>query len=379
VLAVDVGGFPDSLPAARLRDSLAAAGWESFVSLAGGNAPWRVRVAPSRERLLVETVAAGLAAAGRPAQLVVDTVAQRRPTVQLHPVNRGTHGMRASLRWSFGEDRRAIVAVEDPVSVEGDALPNGFVLADERWPTVVQRDSVWDVAPSPDWRRVAFGRAFIIPVGGRDAAGIGQWFAVARRTNLDVESVRRGAFPVSGMSDMRGFAQPVVEPLGPDSTGGSLLQRQVRTPVPLAGGWRVRWSQDGRTLAVGLPPRQAVRDDAPASSWLAVDARSFVVLGELQDYVALASPTWVEGPTLELESVPDSAPRRLEIAGGTAESADGWIVARGTATRGQRRVVGPGALLAVTRDGHFLLAVAPAAAVQQGEPRSRAVLYQLSP
>ena len=380
VRLLDIGGYADSAGAARLRDSLARAGWEAFVqSVAGDAAPWRVRVAPSREPAVTEAVRAGFAAAGRQVREVAELVDQARPTVLLHPVNRGTHGMSARLRWTVGGDRRALLVVEDPVSIEGDPLPNGFLLADERRPTVVQRDSVWDVAPSPDWQRVAYGRAYVISVGGRDSVGIGQWFVVAQRTNLDVEVLRRGSFPVSGMSGARGFAQPMIEPLAADSISDSPLQRHVTTPIPVAGGWRVRWSADGRTLAVGLPPARAVRDDAPPSEWMAVDAASAILRGELQSYTPLATLSWTEGPTLDLTTAPDPSPRRLTIEGGAVESQHGWVTVQGAATRGARRVVGPGAALAATRDGEFVLALAPVPTVRPGEPRVRAVVYQLAP
>lgn len=379
VIAVDLGGFADEASAVRARDSLAALGWEPFVRRTVDAAPWRVRVAPSREREVAAAIAGAFTTAERQAQVVMDTTEQRRPTVQLHPVNNGTHGMMAELRWTFAEGRRAILVVEDPVSIEADPLPDGFVLADERTHAVMQRDSVWDVAPSPDWQRVAFGRAYVIPVGGRNSAGIGQWMRVSQRTNLNVDVVRRGAFPVSGMSGAVGFAQPVVEALSPDSTNPSALERQVRTPVPMAGGWRLRWSRDGRTLAVGLAPTRAVADDAEASAWVAVDAESFASRGALQDYVALASLEWTRGPRIELTTTPDPAPRRLEITGGVVESRGGWVTVRGAASRGRLRVLGPGTALAATRDGHFVLALAPPVTVREGEPRSRAVVYQLVP
>jgi len=377
VLAVDFGGFPDEAAATRVRDSLAALGWEPFVRRTGDAAPWRVRLAPSRERPVVEAIVGAMNAGGRQTQIVIDTTEQRRPTVRLQPVNNGTHGMMAELRWTFAEGRRGLLVVEDPVSIEADPLPDGFVIADERVHALVQRDSVWDVAPSPDWRRVAFGRAFVIPVGGRNSAGIGQWMQVSQLTNLSVDVVRRGAFPVSGMSGAVGFAQPVVETISPDSADPSALVRQVRTPVPMAGGWRLRWSRDGRTLAVGLAPTRAVADDAEASAWVAVDAESFAAQGALQDYVALAPVDWTRGPRLELTTTPDTAPRRLEIAGGVVESRGGWVTVRGAATQGRPRVVGPGMALAATRDGEFVLVLAPPLVAQEGEPQSRAVVYHL--
>jgi hypothetical protein len=379
VIAVEVGAFADSAGAARLRDSLAAAGWEAFVRAMADGAPWRVRVAPSRERTLAEAVLAGFAALERRSQVVVDTVLQQRPTVRLHDVNGGTRGMSARLRWARGADDRALLVVEDPVSVEGDPLPDGFLLADERRGTVLQRNSVWDVAPSPDWRRVAYGHAFLVPVGGRDSVGVGQWFAVVQQTNLELRVVRRGAFPVSGMSGAMGFAQPVVEPVGPDSAGASLLHKQVRSRVPIAGGWRVRWSADGRTLAVGLPPARAVSDDAPPERWIALDAESFVSMGELQGYTAMATLRWTDGPTIDHTTPPDRASRRLPIAGGAVESGGGWVTAQGAVTRGERRLLGPGAALATTRDGRFVVALAPVGTVRPGEPRVRAVVYELVP
>ena len=94
-----------------------------------------------------------------PQQTGADTMPTGGAIVTVTPVNNGTHGMRERISWLFSPDRKAVLVVADPVSSEADALPNGFFFGDETRGFQVQVDSVWDVAVSPDWKWIGFGRA----------------------------------------------------------------------------------------------------------------------------------------------------------------------------------------------------------------------------
>ena len=87
------------------------------------------------------------------------------PVVTVTPVNRGTHGMSERLSWAFSPDRKAVLVVADPVGVEAEPVPNGFFFGDEARGFQTQVDSVWDVAVSPDWKWIGFGRAYSVVSG----------------------------------------------------------------------------------------------------------------------------------------------------------------------------------------------------------------------
>lgn len=380
VVVVQLGAFTDSVGALQLRDSLAVAGWEAYVRRVAGDSlpPWRVRAAPTRELATAQLVAAGLARRGVTVALVSDSAVLRRPTIFAERVNRGTAGAIARVRWMAGPGRRALLVVEDAAAVENEPLPDGFLYAAEGG-VVVQRDSVWDVAPSPDWSRLAYGSAFIIRASGRDSVGVREWAAVAGRTNLGINAVRRGAFRVSSMNELFGFAQPVVQPVAADSLDASRLLDQVRRPAPMAGGWRLRWTADGRTVAVGIAPERGARDDSPAVRWLSMDADGYLLRGPLSPGRGLVTPAWTRGPVLDpsARSAGDGA-RRLEVDGGWAESRDGWVSLQGAITGGQRLAVGPGTLLAASRSGELLVVLAPDPTAREGDHPVRALVYRLA-
>lgn len=377
VVAVQVAAFADSTDALRFRDSLVTAGWLAHMRLGGGDSlpPYRVRVASTRDLPLAQTVGAGFVNLGWKATVVVDSAVLPTPIVQFRRVNNGSAGAIARVRWLISPDGRAMIVVEDAAAAENEALPDGFIYVADNG-VVIQRDSVWDVAPAPDWRRLAYGNAYLISVKGRDSVTVRQWAAVAGSTNLEVNVVRRGAFSVSALNHSFGFAQPTVQPTHPDSQGHSRLLDMVRRPVPVSGGWRVRWTANARTLAVGLPPTGIARDDSPASAWLAVDADDYLLRGPLPEGSSI-QPAWVAGPVLNATASLPMETRRAEIAGGWVESAGGWVVMRSTRTGGVRRVVGPGVLLGATRSGEFVAAVAPDPTARTGEPPLRAVVYRL--
>jgi hypothetical protein len=370
VFAVQVGAFSDSANAMRLRDSLSRAGWRAYVRASEGKAApaFRVRVAASRDSTLPRLVADGFAATKRDAAVVKDQLRgdSAGATVAV-PVNAGTHGMAATVRWAVAPDRRAMLVVEDPASVEAEPLPNGFVFADEGSGVLVQRDSVWDVQPSPDWRRLAVGLAFTVMGRERPEIPAAEWTALARRTALSADSVKKAAFPSSGMSTAYGLAQPAVYDLGV----AKVNDERAVVVLPMAGGWRVGWSASGDALLVGTNPARA-GDAEPSPHWLAVDLRGQPVASDSE---APATVDWTTGPTLDV-SIPIDFTSRHTITAGTRaiESGDGWIV---VSERGTRRVVGPGTALVATAKGRFVAALVPnAPAKTPGQP-ARLVVYDL--
>jgi hypothetical protein len=311
--------------------------------------------------------------------------------VEAIPVNRGTHGMRATVRWVLSPDRRSIVVVEDPVSVEADALPDGFLYGSEATGAIVQMDSVWDVAPSPDWTRIAYGRAFVARAGEGDTVPETEWVRLEARLPEDVamrdsRSLRRvlqaHAFPASGMVAMLGLglAQVIwLDKLGagrnPTATG----------PTHSLNGWRVRWTRGGDTLAVGAAPR-AVQDDAPPTRWTLVRPRLWAVfsdtLGGTTDSSSFAPVGWVVGPTMVLGTRPDrTAGRPIAIDRGTIEWRDGTIriTRRGVDGRQHARVVGPGFPLAATASGRFIVAIVPHVGGPPSGMQAQTIVYHVPP
>ena len=378
VRAVQLGAFSDSANAKRLSDSLTAAGWVAYVVVPNDpTAPpaFRVRVAASRDSVLPRLIATGLTAHGRQAVVVNDRVraaivSPRRAIA----VNNGSHGMAASARWAFSSDKRALLVVEDPTAVEAEPVPDGFVFASEELGAALQRDGVWDVAPSPDWRKIAVGLAFVLQGRERDKIPAAEWASLARQTGLSADSVRKGAFTASGMSLAYGLAQPAVYDLAvaPDSTG-------VRHPIvfAMAGGWRVGWSSAGDALLVGTNPARA-GDDESSPSFVAVDLRGRPVEGETPSPTAVE---WTSGPTLDI-SVPVDFSEQHTIAAGarTIESGNGWVrVRERIGGRDAVRVVGPGTALVATASGRYVAALVPNDRGKTADHPARLVVYDLGP
>ena len=284
--------------------------------------------------------------------------------------------MAARVRWTLSADRCALLVVEDPASVEADPLPNGFLLASERGPALVQRDSVWDVAPSPDWSRVAYGRAYGLLGRERDSIPESEWEELARRVGLAVNVVRRDAFHTSGMSLAYGVSRPVVV----DVASGA------ERPLERTGGWRIAWSRDGGALLVGGAP-SATRDDSPPARWDVVDAGTRAARSaserarSLDSDVTRAEVAWTEGPTIDISVVPPAAGEPIEIDGGRVETREGVIRLTRTGAAGAGgggKIVGPGVALVATRGGRFIAALVPDPARREYDPPVRLVVYQLA-
>jgi hypothetical protein len=311
--------------------------------------------------------------------------------VEVLPVNRGTQAYRSIIRWVLSPDRRAIIVVEDAVSIEADPWPNGFLYASERTGTIVQRDSVWDVAPSPDWTRLAFGRAYVLHARERDTMPPDEWRRVESQlpedvTERDARTLRRQleshAFPASGMTLMLGLG--LTQVIWVDSLGPGPVPAPAG-PTHSLHGWRTRWTRSGDTLGVGAAPRM-IQDDAPPTRWVLVRPRRWArytdSLGVTSDSTAFAPVDWTTGPTIEFASPVDLSGRReLAIDGGTVESRDVVIrlTRRGAGGRSETRVVGPGLALAATAGGRFILALVPRTDAREHGMRAYPVVYHLSP
>lgn len=362
VVALQLASYPDTATAIAKRDSLDRAGWDAYVREAdvNGRTWYRVLALPATDAVLAEAAAHSIRAArGRDAVVVVrDSAAPVEPRVTtLIRVNTLTQGMFSVARWAMSPDRNAIIVMDDPAAVEAEPVPNGFFVGTERPLRYVRRDSVWDAAPSPDWRRVAFGRAHFLRGNREDTLPTAQWEAFANRIGMSFEDVAAGRFHASGMGVAFGFARPGILEL---ETGADRI-------FPIGSGWRVRWTRDGSRLVAGRAPNSA-QDFAQATEWIALDPRTGEPSGEVPPPHQLADVAWVEGPTVDISVQLDTSRKAIPIENGGVESRGGWIKARG-------RLIGPGMVLAATRGGRFIAALVPNPAAKEYEAKEYLAVY----
>ena len=362
VVALQLASYPDTASAVAKRDSLDRAGWDAYVRVAevNGRTWYRVLALPALETGLAEAAAYSIRAARGAGSVVVvrDSAAPVEPRVTtLVRVNMQTQGMFAVARWAMSQDRNAIIVMDDPAAVEAEPVPNAFFVATERPLRYVRRDSVWDAAPSPDWKRVAFGRAHFLRGNREDTLPTAQWEAFANRIGMSLEDVQAGRFHASGMGVAFGFARPGIVEI---ETGADRI-------FPIGSGWRVRWTRDGSRLIAGRAPNSA-QDFAQATEWIALDPRSGAPSGEVPRPHELAEVAWVEGPTIDISVKLDTTRKAIPIEDGGVESRGGWIRARG-------RLIGPGMVLAATRSGRFIAALVPNPAAKEYEAKEYLAVY----
>jgi hypothetical protein len=292
-------------------------------------------------------------------------------------VNRETRGMASRVRWILSPDSSALLVVDDPAGVENEAIPDGALLASERTGRVWRMDSLWSVAPAPDWRRIAVGRAVVLGGGQEQVINPARWISAAAslvrlagpHPALRADSLRAHSFPASGMAVVEGAAATFVVDL---STG------DPEPPLHFVslGGWRVGWTCDGAALLVGDGPAR-VQDDAPA----AVTRRVAATPGGLTTARSADSVPWIAGPTLDISVArPAGSVAVLRARGRTISTRGRQIVVVDTGAAGTAaasRVVGPGYPLAATRDGHFILAIAPRVGARPHESPDEAVVYRV--
>ena len=374
VVVIHLGAFADSAHARRLADSLHALGAAAYlrpVSRAGQAPLWRVRLAlaPRDRRDRDDLRVAALRTLGaRDAVGADDSVpAALAAPVRLHWVNRGgTHGMASRVRWVLSPDAGRMLVVDDPSSVENEPVADGWLYAAEQGaPEAIVGERSWDVAPSPDWTRVAAGVGFFASARERDSLGTSQWDSLTRASGLPVAEARRTAFAASGMAIAEAIARTAVWRL--DAVGPPAR-------APFGGGWQVGWTADGR-LAIGGAPTRA-QEDALSPTWRIVDPATFTVRDSTSRAPAMPVK-WIEGPTLDIGVPLDvRANRVLAIAGGTVEGHGGWIsVRRGGTVQG----IGPGLLLAASRTGRLVAAIIPDPSPRAHESPNQVVVYRVGP
>jgi hypothetical protein len=288
------------------------------------------------------------------------------PVVTVTPVNRGTAGMAERVLWAFSPDRKAVLVVADPGGVENEPVPNAFIFGDETRGFQIQIDSVWDVQPSPDWKWIGFGRAYGVVSG--EGTGTDQLVDVARRTSIDTATLRVGSFASSGMSMARAVAQPGVIRIPDNPRTQSAADSSAPRLFPIARGWRVRWTTDGSTLALGNNPARA-EDNEPSQTWAALDPTTGQLHGSLPGNAKLAEVKFTMGPTLE-RSVPidltQAPPIQIQRDNKTytIQTVRGVITIAeppGQGSTGAQRIVGAGVALAATAGGRYIIALAPKA------------------
>ena len=290
--------------------------------------------------------------------------------------------MAERVLWVFSPDKKAVLVVADPGGVENEPVPNGFFFGDERG-FQTQMDSVWDVAPSPDWKWIGFGRAYTVIAGG--GTGSELLTDVSRRTSIDTATLRAGSFPVSGMSLARAVAQPGVIHIPDNPRMQAAADSAAPRLFPVARGWRVRWTTDGTTLAVGNSPARAV-DNEPSQTWSALDPVTGALHGTLPSNAKLADVKFTMGPTLDrslpfdmTQAVPIQIQRGKQTF--TIQTIRGVITITeppGVGSTGAQRVVGAGVALAATAGGRYIIAVAPRGKPDPNEIAIEPVVYTVT-
>lgn len=304
------------------------------------------------------------------------------PIVTVAAVNNGTHGMAERIKWAFSPDRKAVLVVADPAGVENEPVPNGFFFGDETSGFQVQMDSVWDVEPSPDWKWIGFGRAYGVVRG--EGTGTDLIVDVGRRTSIDTATLRAGSFASSGMSMARAVSQPGVIRVPADPRSQTAADSSAPRLFPIARGWRVAWTTDGSTLALGNNPARS-SDDEPSQTWSALDPETGQLHGSLPTSAKLAEVKFTGGPTLDI-SLPIDMTKSppIEIKRGdqsfSIQSERGVITIAATtgATKSAPRVVGGGIALAATAGGRYIIALAPRAKPVPNEIPVEPVVYSVT-
>ena len=290
-------------------------------------------------------------------------------------VNRATRGMAARVRWAIAPDSSAMIVVEDPAGVENEAIPDGVLFASEGTGRTWRMDSVWSASPSPDWSRVAVGRAVMLGGGEQQVVAPSRWRDAARSLSsiagvqaaITAESLRAHSYPVSGMAVAEGAAATFVADVARDTSEAPLH-------FVALDGWRVRWSCDGHDVVIGERPER-VQDDAPAKT----SRRVAAVGGTVTGAPVADSVPWVPGPTLDI-SVPIARDARtLRTRDREIVGRSGRIAVRDSLAGGWSPLhdIGAGVPLAATRHGRFVLAIAPRSDARPHESPDQAVVYRV--
>ncbi len=347
------------------------------------------RIHAARRSLFVFTLTALLASGcidfSKPAK-TDSTTAHTVPVVSATRVSQGTYGMTSRVRWVFSPDSSAILVMVDPVGVENDPIPNAFFFGSETRNFQARMDSVWDAAPSPNWQAIAFARAYVVRGTGADTIPPEAWLALSRRTGMDTATVIHGSFDVSGGTTARAIAQPGVIRIPADIRAPGANEAGAPRTFTIARGWQVRWTVDGSSIALGNNPAK-VADNENSVSWAALDPGTGEFHGTLPVGARLVDPRWISGPTLENAAPTDmsSAPP-IQITTGkrnfSIESQRGVITARettaGVSPTAVPFTIGSGKALATTRQGRYIIALAPRRSAIANEIPVEAVVYTVA-
>ena len=313
-------------------------------------------------------------------------VSRATPSVSATPVNQATSGLRYQVRWVMPPDSSAILVVVDPVGLENDAIPNAFFFGSETRNFQARMDSVWDVAPSPDWQALAFSRAHIVKGDQTDSIPPAEWVALARQTGIDTATLAQSSFATSGMTTQRGIAQPGVIRIPADIRAPNASDEAAPKLFTIARGWQVRWVPDGSVIALGNNPAKA-SDNENSESWAELDPKTGALHGSFPAGAKLVVPRWVNGPVLE-SSVPVdmSGAKPIQVKVGTKtyaiESQRGVITARETTPGADSTsipfAIGSGKAITSTRGGRYILALAPRRNAVANEIPVEAVVYTVA-
>ncbi|HJU88896.1 MAG TPA: SPOR domain-containing protein [Gemmatimonadaceae bacterium] len=388
---IQLASFAEEERAKALRDELEEEGWRPWITRATvqGDARWRVNVAPLYDGFklgLARATANVLNAHGRDALLAEDSIPALARTdsvdvfegwISTTPVSQRQPFMIGQARWLLSPDSTAMIAMQHNTAIENEPLPNEFIYASNRdgqWGPFRS----WDVTPSPDWRWLAWGKPFLMnPPREQDSVSLAQWEPVAHVAGLAPEEVAAASFAASAMGYQRGFSQPIVVPLRPPA----FRDEGERDPngISASGGWRVRWTLDGRLAAFGSNPERA-QSDAPSKRWLLIDPTAREARDSIDDITRLARVPWNVGPTFDSGTPIDfNATRRFRVGALTVESRDGFVRVYGSADgRRLTRIVGPGMALGATRGARYIAAVIPRPDAAAGETSARYVVYQVN-
>ena len=337
----------------------------------------------SRIAVVALFLASGCVVDSSKKQTTADTT-HAAPVITATPVNGGTHGMTKRVMWAFSPDKNSILVVADPSGVENEPVPNGFFFGDEARGFQTQVDSVWDVQPSPDWKWLGFGRAYTVVDGS--GAGTDLLTDVSRRTSIDTSTLRAGSFASSGMAMSRAVAQAGVIHIPDNLRANAAADSAAPHLFPIARGWRVRWTTDGSTLALGNSPARAV-DNEPSQTWSALDPVTGALHGTLPANSTLADVKFTQGPTLD-RSLPIDMSKSppIEIKHGSqtfnVESERGVITlvetTPGATSKAAPRVIGAGMALAATTGGRYVVALAPRSRPDPNEMAVEPVVYTVT-
>jgi hypothetical protein len=188
------------------------------------------------------------------------------------------------------------------------------------------------------------------------------------------------------MSMSRAVAQAGVIHIPENPRASAAADSAAPKLFPVARGWRVRWTADGSTLALGNSPSKAA-DNEPSQTWSALDPVTGALHGTLPANSKLAEVKFTQGPTVD-RSLPidmsKSPPIPIQHGKQTfnVQSERGVITlvetTPGSAAKAAPRVVGAGMALAATAGGRFIIALAPRGTPDPNGPAVEPVVYTVT-